>query len=249
MAKIKTPKNRDFRKKSFFQVDDEYMNGYARICGWQATLAYSSLCRHANRDQYCFPSMKLIAEENGVSRDTIIKGIKKLEEWSLIKIHSKRTKKGTFRNNGYDLLDKSEWKKIPSRSQQHGSSKSLTATRPSRSQQHVLKDTHNKDTHILSKDNTKKEFGKPEINRLIGVFKKSFGLPMLDGSEKQNRQFCQLALNKFGGEDKVRLLIEAASKDDFWANKITSFQQLYYKGVQIISKTREVNNGKIAIAD
>jgi len=39
--------------------------------------------------------------------------------------------------------------------------------------------------------------------------------------------------------DKVRLLIDTTAQNSFWATKITSFQQLYYKAVQIISSTRQ----------
>ena len=77
-------KIRDLRHKEKFVVDDEYLNGYAKICGWQATLVYLSLCRHASREQSCFPSLKLIAKEHSVSKDTILRGIKILSEWNII---------------------------------------------------------------------------------------------------------------------------------------------------------------------
>jgi len=89
-------------------------------------------------------------------------------------------------------------------------------------------------------------FGHPDVNNLISFLKEKLELPMLDGSDKQNRKYCWIVMKKFGGADKVRLLIEAAARDKFWATKITSFQQLYYKGVQIISNTREgANNAAI----
>ena len=84
-----------------------------------------------------------------------------------------------------------------------------------------------------------KTYGNEDINYLVDYFKKKLGLPLLDGPQTQNRQYCWLLIKKFGGEDKVKLLIDAASNDGFWKTKITSFQGLYYKAVQIISKTRE----------
>lgn len=83
-----------------------------------------------------------------------------------------------------------------------------------------------------------KEYGNTEINSLIKFFKERFGLPLLDGSERQNRRYCHLAIVKFGGADKVRLLIETAANSDFWSTKISSFMDLYYKGVRIINETR-----------
>ena len=104
----------------------------------------------------------------------------------------------------------------------------------------AIKDTHNKDTHIIPKGITRepREYGSPEINSLIKFFKERFGLPLLDGSEQQNRRYCHLAIVKFGGADKVRLLIETAANSDFWSTKISSFMDLYYKGVRIINETR-----------
>ena len=90
-------------------MDDAYLNGMARLCGLQATLVYSSLCRHANKYQYAFPSIKLMSEQHSVHRDTIIKGIKNLEKRNVIEIEKKRTKDGKWLNNTYILIDRSEW--------------------------------------------------------------------------------------------------------------------------------------------
>lgn len=97
---------------------------------------------------------------------------------------------------------------------------------------------------------TKQSYGDPNINLLISYLKEKLKLPMLDGSVKQNRYYCNLGIKKFDGVDKMKLLIDAVSRDDFWATKIASFQQLYYKGVQIISKTRKKGgeNGRSKIA-
>lgn len=146
----------DYRTKEKFQIDDEYLNGYARLVGWKGTLVYVSLCRHANKDQEAFPSIELMSEELDISRDSIIRGVKDLTEWNIISVEERtRNQNGVWKNNFYGLLDKSCWKNKPnpSSSQQPGT-KSLTATRPSRSQQpdqvahSDSKDTHTKDTHM-----------------------------------------------------------------------------------------------------
>lgn len=106
---------RDFRNKRFFQVDNEYLNGYARLCGINATGVYFSLCRHADREQICFPSKRLIAEELAISERSVYTAIKKLEEWNIIKIENQgRKKDGSFKNLIYILLDKSQWQEKPS---------------------------------------------------------------------------------------------------------------------------------------
>jgi len=99
----------DKRKKEKFILDDEYLNGQARLCGWQATIVYNSLCRHADKDQKCFPSITKLMEQHNVSRNTIIKGLKNLEKRNIIDIEKTRSDKGQWLNNIYILLDKSEW--------------------------------------------------------------------------------------------------------------------------------------------
>ena len=102
----------DKRKKEKFMMDDVYLNGQARICGWQATLVYVSLCRHASKDQESFPSIKLMANELAVSPETIRKGVENLQKYNVIKVERKKTKFGDWASNTYILLDKSEWKEI-----------------------------------------------------------------------------------------------------------------------------------------
>jgi hypothetical protein len=237
---------RDLRQKEKYVMDDEYMNGYARLCGWQATITYCSLCRHANKDQFCFPSLELMAEENGVDRKTIMKGLQSLQEWNIVQVQKERTAAGTYRNNTYILVDKSQWKPKPSQVPEKDMD---TEPCPSGGLDQVPekdhKETHIKETHINDINIvTEAGYGNRDVSTLIAYLKEKLQLPMLDGSDKTNRRFCWLALKKFGGADKVRLLIDAAAQDSFWSTRIASFQQLYYKGVQIISKTRGGAGGR-----
>jgi len=101
----------DKRTKEKFMMDDAYLNGQAKVCGWQATLVYNSLCRHANISQESFPSIKLMAEELAVSRETIMKGVENLEKHNVIQVRKNRTKGGQWLNNTYILIDKTEWEK------------------------------------------------------------------------------------------------------------------------------------------
>lgn len=118
MSKIEI---RDNRQKDWFWLDNEYLNGYARHLGASCTVVYLSLCRHAhNETQTCFPSMKLIAEENGISTRTVIRAIKTLEEWGIINVIRSRKDDGTQDKNIYTLLSKSSWKDKPSDNKSHG---------------------------------------------------------------------------------------------------------------------------------
>ena len=112
MAQLTLFKIRDLRQKTQFKIDDAYLNGYARVCGKDATLVYNSLCRHAEfNTQKAFPSQEKIGYEHGISVRTVRRGLKMLLEYNII-IAEQNREEGKFMNYIYTLLDKSEWKKI-----------------------------------------------------------------------------------------------------------------------------------------
>ena len=142
---------RDLRRKEKFFVDDLYLNGYAKKCGIYATGVYLSLCRHANKEQSCYPSYKKISEELKISVKQVGRTIKILEKNGLIK----KIRCGKKLNNRYLLLDKSEWTDSP-------------FTRDYQSN-HIWTDSpiHSKDTQF--KDTNKKEIS---FKELAGAYKK-----------------------------------------------------------------------------
>jgi len=104
-------KVRDLRKKNNYRIDDEYLNGYARLCGVFATAVYNSLSRHADfHTQECFPSIQRMAEQHGINRKSVMGGIKALEKWGIIKIiKEKDTITKRQKVNVYILIDKDDW--------------------------------------------------------------------------------------------------------------------------------------------
>lgn len=158
---------RDMRHKEKFQIDDFYLNGYAKECGIYATGVYVSLCRHADKQQLCFPSLKKIAEELGISRSQVIRAIKKLKEHNIIKVK----RMGKKLNNRYVLIDKSEW-----------SGGNFTGVRQ---ELHLVSDRnfHSKDTHLRYTHKKGSSNKKPFFNgeEMRFVRSKWFVLPA-DGS-------------------------------------------------------------------
>lgn len=108
---------RDLRKKDQYKIDDAYLNGYAKLCGVYATAVYNSLSRHADfHKQECFPSLEIIAEQHRISKPTVVKALKTLEKWGIIRITTEKDEETKRQKpNIYLLLDKSEWVKISSR--------------------------------------------------------------------------------------------------------------------------------------
>lgn len=103
----------DKRRKDFFIIDDAYLNGYAKLCGWKATLVYLALCRHSGKNQSCFPGIETMATKLAISTDSIKRGIKILVDWNIVKVSRAKRENGTWKNNFYVLLDKSVWKEKP----------------------------------------------------------------------------------------------------------------------------------------
>jgi len=101
-------KIRDLREKSKFVVDDKFLNGYAKFLGIYCVGVYSSLCRHVNKEQRCYPSQQKIKEELGISKKTVINSFQRLIFWNTIRVY----RIGLKCTNRYDLLDKKFWKII-----------------------------------------------------------------------------------------------------------------------------------------
>ena len=97
---------RDAREKEFFIVDDAYLNGYARECGIYASSVYFVLCRHAGREQTCYPSIALMMDKLSLARASVVKGLKILEIHNIIKVDRQKGQP-----NIYTLLNKRHWKK------------------------------------------------------------------------------------------------------------------------------------------
>jgi len=138
-------KIRDLRKKDQFKIDDKYLNGYARICGPNATLVYLSLCRHAEfNSQKAFPSQNKIGYELRISIASVKRGIKSLLEYNIIRIEKEKMG-GKFTNNVYYLVDKSEWNlkdTIAPKDTRYHSSETVAHTPP------TVRDTY-KDNKVL----------------------------------------------------------------------------------------------------
>jgi hypothetical protein len=147
MAEEKPFRVRDKRNKGWFWVDNEYLNVYGKFFGAIGTAIYLNLCRHADEEQKCFPSIKMIAEELGISERTVKKYLKLFRDYRLIKVERERSKDGKWLNNVYWLLDKSEWIK-PGEIISPG----LARGKSEQSQGQLLppKNTNRKNTHNIS---------------------------------------------------------------------------------------------------
>jgi len=194
----------DQRSKAKFIIDDEYLNGYARLCGIYATGVYVSLCRHSNKNQYCFPGISLMAKELDVSINSIKKGIKNLKDWGIITVNQEKKENGSFRNNVYILLDKSVWKPKPYRSSDKATgddrepvvTESELSSDGCRVSDKANKETNEegntfKETHIGNEGATGRE-----VNQIMGIFQEIN--PTLNWANKTIRNSAADLIKQFG---------------------------------------------------
>jgi len=141
-------KGRDKRKKGWFWLDNEYLNGYAKLFGAVGTAIYVSLCRHAdNETQRCFPAVKTISEELNIGVSTVKRYIHILEEYRIISVfREKDPETKRWLNNVYQLNDKEEWIKPESPLRKKGKPRG----KPFQSQRQAMDNT--KSQSLLNED-------------------------------------------------------------------------------------------------
>jgi len=202
---METFKIRDMRKKEKYFVDDEYLNGYAKLCGIYATGVYISLCRHANKEQTCFPSIRLIAQELRIAEKSVRNSLKKLVYWNIIKITTGRRRKGgVYAPNHYALLDRSEWKQKPEVYHTDGTPRQEPEVSQDTNQRHSVphKDTQGKDTQ--KKDTA--EASSAEIVSILKAFESINPTCSTYYGNTTQRKACRFLIDTYGF-DRVKLVI------------------------------------------
>lgn len=243
---------RDNRQKEWFWLDNEYLNGYARFLGPVGTAVYISLCRHAdNKTQTCFPSMELIAEENGIgSRNTVSKAISSLEEWNIIKIEKNYNKKTKQReNNVYTLLAKSEWKPKPRTDIEHGShaqinEKPCTNNDKSHAQQLSSNNTHINNTQLTIQAKQALQESPKEISEVIKQFE-SVNKACSDfyGNTTQ-RNAVEKLIKAYGYEMVINVVNFLPKMNKILFTKATTPVELWNKWAKIEAEAMKLKESK-----
>lgn len=230
---------RDYRNKAMFRVDDEYLNGYAKLCGIYATGVYNCLCRHANHlTQASFPSVELMADKLGISRDSVLRGIKALEKWGIIKKEKTRSaQSGKWIHNSYSLVDKSFW--VPKPDQVANSdvdNQVANSGSPGRSQQ--LSQVAHSDTKVAHKKETHNEGSgtSPLVGEIIKLFEViNPACKNMYGNTTQ-RKACQNLLDTYGFE-QVKKVIAFLPK-----NNSTAYKPKASTPLQLWEKWSDIGN-------
>lgn len=96
---------KDGRKRNWWWARNEIFDQWGPILKSNGLAVYLCLCRHANDNAECWPSFKLIAQKCGIHRTTVIKNIKLLESYQLIRSEPRLSNNGDPDTNTYTILD------------------------------------------------------------------------------------------------------------------------------------------------
>lgn len=78
---------RDRRNCNWFWMDNNFLRGWGKTLGPSAIAVYSCLCMFASEEHgTCYPSITKMADMLGITRQTVITAIKKLEECGMIDV-------------------------------------------------------------------------------------------------------------------------------------------------------------------
>jgi len=246
-------KVRDLRKKDQFKIDDKYLNGYARVCGVNATLVYSSLCRHAEfYTQKAFPSQLRIAYQHGISVKRVRAGFKKLMEYNIITAKKERLK-GKFANYAYYLLDKSEWVTIGQNRPmvepqvQNATRQNTVTVKPptkdnkvSKDNKYILKDNKEKEKTVSPAEEMRRFLEGKELSfKLAELIIEKTGMPMDKVvRELNNFKGYWSELNKSGTKQRWELerTFQLQRRLSVWFRNAEKFRN----GIKLYSKKKNI---------
>lgn len=244
-------KVRDMRKKGWFFLDNEYLNGMGKYVGPIGIAVYVSLCRHSDNEQKCFPSQETIAREIGSSERSVREYLKKLESLNIIVSMKERKSDGSWLNNVYYLLDKTEWTQ-PEAGGSDGQPEANDDTargRRFRSQRQEVP-TNNTNINNTNKKNTNNTAiqgiaEKKLIDNFINLFKDINPSYKKFFANKTQRKAMNNLLDIHGEEKLVKIIgLLSKTNEMNYAPVITSPFELEKKMASLISFVKRNNTEK-----
>lgn len=244
---------RDKRNSDWYWISRLVYEEYSPLIGIIGLALYNAYASYARDKAEAWPSLNTISKKLKISIPTIIKYNKILEKYKLIEIKSG---KEAGRSNVIYLLKVKGIKQVNTQGIKQVNTRYKRSLDPGIKQVNT-NDKNNNEKNIISPYKgdrqkpaslqEKKEFGNGDINYLIGLLKEKTGLNKLDGTEKQNRRYCWLAMKKFGGRQKVEAIIKIALHSDFHRKNLTSMKYIYYNGVKIVSEFKDKIENPIGV--
>lgn len=198
-----------------------------------------------NRDKKFYFSDKDLVDVLGIWESTISQWIKKLtDKWYIVKQQKMRAWWGTIRFIMLSNIDNQY---------------SQTLDFKVSINNNKIKENKKKEI-LLSKDNnTIAEYWNTNINQIISLVKK-YNNNIIDWTQKEQRQYSKLLLNKLEGIDSVKnkthksldileVILKIISVDEYYSPKISSIKKIYYNLWELMSvcknRSIKINKNKI----
>lgn len=206
-------------------------------------VVYMWLADHANDNMECYPSRNVLAEECGVSVDTLDDTIKKLIDLELIEKED-RYHNSTQISNLYTI-------NIVEVAANSGGGAVKTTLGGGKNQ--TQNSTQLTQPITLSNDNVelvKKPRGNPDSIEIVESFMSITGLRLSDMTKQ--RQYASRLLKREGKETVLGAIqVVAAIMDDKYAPRISDLAKLYYKwsDLQLYARKKAKPAGRVEQVD
>lgn len=213
-------------------------------------VVYVWLSEYADDSMKSFPSRRRLADDCGVSVDTLDRALAELEQLGLIKKeHRIINNENTSNLYTVNIVDKPLQKK---------SEVAAKTTLPS------TEIAAQNSTHITQPNNTiskdigasslmqpkKQEYGNPDVNKLVETFSSLTGLRLMKMTEQ--RRYGSLLIKANGLDNCLAACaVVAATIEDQYAPRISDLKELYYKfgQLQVYARKKQGESKKGQVQD
>ena len=93
------------RNHPFYIVDNALLDIHGHQLKPNGIAVYNALCRFADREGTCYPSIQTIARKIGIGRSTVIKAIQTLVSLGLVEVETRYSSNGDKDSNLYILCE------------------------------------------------------------------------------------------------------------------------------------------------
>lgn len=140
--------------------------------------------------------------------------------------------------NKYSIVKVLNWESYQGNGQ-HSGQQSKNKVKTNGKQMDTNKKVNNVEKVNNGINNTTDSKRNINVDKVISLIKEKFDLQVLDGTDKENRQYAYLLLRKVKEDlSVIETVLDIAAADRFWNNKITAVKPFYYNLVKIASSVK-----------
>lgn len=223
---------------------------------------YLQMKRYAGEKGKCFASEKTLINQLGIGRNALKKSLKYLIEHNWIEVVGKKpvsTRGGMQNINVYSVVDlwelninhyKGVSETVPleskgvSETTSGGVQNDLKGVSRTATEEEPVEEEPIKKNTLTKVKAESASYGNEEINNLTEYLKSIIG-GSLDGTQRENRNYAHLLLERFRRDypnrnpvELIKLMVDRGSADRFHAKNITGFKYLYYNAMKIIQSAK-----------